>query len=90
MVLGMSWSSSEAMFSQLQSSHYVADDYSSMGKIPSFPIHFTHLKLLERVGNLLGRFIKIDGERLSQLIFTNVRIYVEVYLHKSLLDKIEI
>ena len=76
MVLGMSWSSSEAMVSQLQSSHYVADDYSSMGKISSFPIHFTHLDLLEKVGNFIGRFVKVDRERLLKGIFTYVCICV--------------
>ena len=59
-------------------------------RLRNFPIHFTHLELLEKVGNLIVIFVKIDMERLSKSIFTYVHICVEVNLYKGLLDKIEL
>lgn len=53
-------------------------------KIYNLPLHFWHIKVLEGIDNALGKFLKVDNERLSKDIYTFARICVEVDLSQGL------
>jgi len=57
-------------------------------KLYNLPLHFWHIKALIGIGNALGKFLKVDSERLTKDIYTSARIYVEVDLIQALLDHI--
>jgi len=57
-------------------------------KLYNLPLHFWHIKVLEGIGNALGKFLKVDSERLSKDIYTFARICVEVDLSQGLPDHI--
>lgn len=50
----------------------------------SLPLHFWHIKVLEGIDNALGKFLKVDNERLSKDIYTFARICMEVDLSEGL------
>lgn len=50
-------------------------------------LHLLHHKVLEVIGNTLGKFIKFNMDRDQKNIFTFVRICVEVVLSKVYLIK---
>lgn len=54
----------------------------------NLPLHFWHHKVLVGIGNLIGRYIKIDTQRTEEGIYTFLIIFVEVDLNKGLLDHI--
>lgn len=49
-------------------------------KLYNLPLHFWYIKVLASIGNALGKFLKVDSERLSKDIYTFARICVEVDL----------
>lgn len=51
-------------------------------------LHFWNEGVLEGIGNSLGRYIKIDIQRLDERIFTFARICVELDLSKGLPESI--
>lgn len=55
-------------------------------RLHNLPLHFWHHKVLEGIGNLLGRYIKTNTQRIEERIFTFARICVEVDLNKGLSD----
>jgi len=57
-------------------------------KIHDLPLHFWHHKLLEGIGNSLGKFFKINVEKVSRGVFNFSRIYIEVDLSQGLPDNI--
>jgi len=57
-------------------------------RLPNLPLPFKHPKVIEYIGNTLGKFKKIDNERTTKGIFTFVRICVEIDLSKGLPDHI--
>lgn len=57
--------------------------------LPNIPLPFWHHKFLEEIGNNLGKYKKIDLERLEKDLFSFARICVEIDLNKSLPDHIE-
>lgn len=59
-------------------------------RLHNLPIHFCDKKILAVIGNSIGRFIKIDTQRLEEIIFTFARICVEVDLSKGLLKNIKL
>jgi len=59
-------------------------------RLPNLPLPYWHHLVLEDIGNLLGRFIKIDKERQDKGLFTYARICVEIDLSKGLPDRIHL
>ena len=57
-------------------------------RLHNLPLHFLHHKVLTRIGNSLGNFLKIDVDRFTIVIFTFARICVEVDLGKGLPNRI--
>ena len=57
-------------------------------RLHNLPLHFWHHKVLSAIGNSLGKFLKIDEERINQGIFTYARLCVEVDLSLGLPDHI--
>lgn len=57
-------------------------------RLHNVPLNFWHHKVLTAIGNSLGKFLKINGERVNQGIFTFARICVEVDLSQGLSDHI--
>lgn len=57
-------------------------------KLHNLPLHFWHHNLLISIGNSLGKFLKIDGDKLTRGIFTFSRICVEIDLSQGLPDNI--
>lgn len=57
-------------------------------RLHNLPLNFWHHKVLTAIGNSLGKFLKIDGERVNQGIFTFAKICVEVDLSQGLSDHI--
>lgn len=55
-------------------------------RLHNLPLHFWHHKVLIAIGNSLGKFLKIDENRVIREIFTFAKICVEVYLSQGLLD----
>lgn len=55
-------------------------------KLYNLPLHFWHYKVLTDIGNTLGKFLKVDNDRLSKDIYTFSRICVEVDLSQGLPD----
>jgi hypothetical protein len=39
-------------------------------RLHNLPLHFWHPKVLEGIGNLLGRYIKMDTQRTEEAIYT--------------------
>lgn len=59
-------------------------------RLHNLPLHFWDQRILECIGNTIGRYIKMDTQRLEERIFTFARIYVEVNLNKGLLHCIKL
>ena len=57
-------------------------------RLPNLPLHFYTLAFLLTLGNVLGKFIKIDTERITKGFVTFSRICVEIKLSQGLQDKI--
>lgn len=57
-------------------------------RLHNLPLHFWHLKVLTTIGNSLGKFLKIDEDRVNRGIFTFARICVEVDLSQGLPEHI--
>lgn len=55
-------------------------------RLPNIPPPFWHHKVLEDIGNTLGKFKKIDIVRAENGIFTYARIFVEINLSKGIPD----
>lgn len=53
-------------------------------RVHNLPLPFWHHLVLEGIGNSLGRFLKLDRERMEKWIFTFARICVEMDLRKDL------
>lgn len=56
----------------------------------NLPIHFWDQKILACIGNSIGRFIKMDTQRIEERIFTFACICGEVDLSKGLLGNIKL
>lgn len=52
----------------------------------NLPLHLLHPKVLEGIENMVGRYIKLDTQRIEEAISTFARICVEVELSKGLTD----
>jgi len=59
-------------------------------RLPNLPLPYWHHLVLEDIGNLLGRFIKIDKDRQDKGLFTYARICVEIDLSKGLPDRLHL
>lgn len=57
-------------------------------RLHGLPLHFWHHKVLTAIGNSLGKFLKMDEDRVVRGIFTFARICVEVDLSQGLPDHI--
>ena len=57
-------------------------------RMHNLPIHFWHYKVSIAIGNTLGKYLKIDGDKLIKRIFTFSRICVEVDLSQGLPESI--
>lgn len=53
-------------------------------RLHNLPLHFWHHLVLESIKTSLGRFLKLDRERMEKGIFTFARICVEMDLSKGL------
>eukprot|EP00253_Pinus_taeda_P023327 PITA_23327 len=59
-------------------------------RLYNLPLHFWHERVLEGIGNNIGKYVKTDLERIDERIYTFARICVEVDLSKGLLDNIRL
>lgn len=57
-------------------------------RLHGLPLHFWHHKVLAAIGDSLGKFLKIDEDRVIKGIFTFARICVEVDLSQGISDHI--
>jgi hypothetical protein len=57
-------------------------------RLPNLPLHFYSSSFLPTLGNALGRFIKIDTDRIAKGFVTFARICVEIDLSQGLPDRI--
>ena len=57
-------------------------------RIHNLPLHFWLPKVFEEMGNAIGKYLKLDMERVSRGIHTFSRICVEVDLSQGLPDSI--
>jgi hypothetical protein len=57
-------------------------------RLPNLPLHFYSPSFLPTLGNALGRFIKIDTDRITKGFITFARICVEIDLSQGLPDRI--
>jgi hypothetical protein len=57
-------------------------------RLPNLPLHFYSSSFLPTLGNALGRFIKIDTDRIVKGFITFARICVEIDLSQGLSDRI--
>jgi hypothetical protein len=53
-------------------------------RLPNIPLHFYSASFLPTLGNALGRFIKIDTDRIKKGFITFARIYVEIDMNQGL------
>jgi len=58
--------------------------------LPGLPLQLWNTKSLEAIGNELGRFIKVDELSLKALDKCLGKVLVEIYIHTSLLETLEI
>jgi hypothetical protein len=56
--------------------------------LPNLPLHFYSSSFLPTLGNVLGRFIKTDTNRIAKGFNTFARICIEIDLNQGLLDRI--
>ena len=59
-------------------------------RLYNLPLHFWNERVLEGIGNSIGKFIKTTLERIDERIYTFARICVEVDLRKGLPDNIRL
>lgn len=59
-------------------------------RLHNLPIHLWNQQVLTGIGNTIGRYIKMDTQRIEERIFTFARICVEVDLSKCLPDQIQL
>lgn len=59
-------------------------------RLHNLPLHFWHHKVLIAIGNVLGKYLKIDEDRISKGILTFASICVEVDLNEGLRDSINL
>lgn len=59
-------------------------------RLHNLPLHFWHHLVLTAIGNTLGKFLKVDEDRVSRGIFSFARICVEVDLSQGLPDHISL
>lgn len=59
-------------------------------RLHNLPFPFWHHQVLEGIGNSLGRFLKMDRERMDKCIFTFAHMCMEIDLSKGLLDHIHL
>lgn len=52
----------------------------------NLPLHFWDQQVLAGIGNSIGRYIKMDTQRLDERVYTFARICVKVDLSKGLSD----
>ena len=57
-------------------------------RLLNLSIHFICIEALKEIGNTLGKFVAVDGERLQKGMATYVHICVEVDLSKGLPENI--
>ena len=57
-------------------------------RLPNLPLHFWTPHFLSTIGNSLGRFIKINGDRISKGLVTFARICMEMDLNAGLSNRI--
>jgi hypothetical protein len=57
-------------------------------RLPNLPLHFYSASFLPTLGNALGRFIKIDTDRITKGFVTFARLCVEIDLSQGLPDRI--
>jgi hypothetical protein len=57
-------------------------------RLPNLPLHFYTPNFLPTLGNVLGRFIKIDTDQITRGFVTFTRICVEIDLSQGLPDRI--
>ena len=56
----------------------------------NLPLHFWHHKALISIGNALGKYLKIDEDKISRGILTFARIFGKVDLSEGLPDSINL
>jgi len=59
-------------------------------RLYNLPLHFWSERVLEGIGNNIGKYIKTDLERTDERIYTFARICVEVDLSKGLSENIRL
>ena len=59
-------------------------------KLQNLPLHLWHHNVLITIGNLLGKFLKTDEDRISRGILTFIRICIEVDLSEGLPESINL
>jgi len=59
-------------------------------RLYNLPLHFWSERVLEGIGNNIGKYIKKDQERIEERIYTFARICVEVDLSKGLSKSIRL
>lgn len=59
-------------------------------RLYNLPLHFWSDRVLEGIGNSIGKYIKTDLERIDERVYTFARICVEVDLSKGLPDNIRL
>jgi len=77
-------------FLEFDANTYVVSRMPVWACLHNLPIHFWDQKILACIGNSIGRFIKMDTQRIEERIFTFARICVEVDLSKGLSGNIKL
>lgn len=88
-VLGKSWAIYYPLIPKFYSSTMEVTKLHVWVLMPSLSLPFWHHQTLKDIGNALGKFIKIDSERITQL-FTYACICVEINLSKGLPYRIQL
>lgn len=77
-------------FPEFDANTFVVSQMPVWVRLHNLPIHFWDQTILACIGNSIGRFIKMDTQRIEERIFTFARICVEVDLSKGLPGKIKL
>lgn len=88
MVLGECGSIHDTIVSRFDANAMVVSKMPMWVRLHNLPLHFWHHNVLAGIGNYLGKFLKVDANRVSKGFFMFARICVELDLSKGLPDRI--
>ena len=77
-------------FPEFDANSFIVSKIPVWVRLHNLPIHFWDQKILASIGNAIGRYIKMDTQRIDERIFTFARICVEVDLSKGLPGSIKL